>query len=196
LAHEVPTCQQVAVEIDSGVVAAAKLLPQLPNVHILTADALTYQREESSSSSSSSSSVEPPFDCVFIDIFDENNLLPPDFYSIPFLTHLRDNVLGTNGMILNNLHSGGKKRDRAIEQAYAAYSEVFSSCHLFDTLDSKPNAGNAVLLACDFEVTGRIGDIQTTLEEIAERSHTKWGLSFDAPSRLRQVRQMNHPSAC
>ena len=116
--------------------------------------------------------------------------MPPDFYSIPFLTHLRDNVLGTGGMILNNLHSGGKKRDRAIEQAYATYSEVFSSCQLFDTLDSKPNAGNAVLLACDFEVTSRMGSFQT-LEEIAERSQTKWGLSFDAPSRLRQVRQMS-----
>jgi spermidine synthase len=43
LAHEVSTCQQVAVEIDIGVIAAVQLLPQLLNLHILTADVLTYQ---------------------------------------------------------------------------------------------------------------------------------------------------------
>jgi spermidine synthase len=152
------------------------MLPYHANARLEVGDALAYQRKE----------TEEPFDCIFIDIFDANNLLPKGFYSTDFLIHLRDNILGPYGVVVHNFHSGGKKRALQIEKASAAYSDVFKTCCWVDSLDSRLNAGNALLLASKIELSE--ADISKLLTESAEVVQRKWGLRFDAVARARGAR--------
>ena len=48
------------------------------------------------------------FHGICIDVFDGANLMPPGFYSVPFLEKLRDNLLkteGTCGFVIHNFHT-------------------------------------------------------------------------------------------
>jgi hypothetical protein len=140
LAHSIPESKHVAVELDTTVVTAANDLGlvQPPNQRIVAGDALAYCRLDDS---------EEPFDCICIDVFDGNNRLPSDFYSISFLERLRDTLLENDGHVIHNFHTGNAKLSRQLEDAVTAYRSVFPNCHVVSSLDSKPNGGNTVILA-------------------------------------------------
>jgi len=50
------------------------------------------------------------------------------------------------GVIVLNLHSGGKKRQRDIDDAHLAFTQVFSSVRVIPARDSKPNGGNMIMI--------------------------------------------------
>jgi hypothetical protein len=141
LAHKLVDCHQKAVELDEGVVAVIQPLMVSSlgetSVEVCIGDALKIQRE----------SNELPWDGIFIDIFDEDNLLPPPFYSTEYLRHLRDELLIPHrGVVVLNLHSGGKKRQREIDDAHLAFTQVFTSVRTISARDSKPNGGNMIII--------------------------------------------------
>jgi hypothetical protein len=144
LAHNLLGCHQKAVELDEGIVAVFKpLMPLVPTFELCVGDALKIQREAN----------ELAWDGIFIDIFDADNRLPPLFYSLDFLRHLRDDLMVPKyGIVVLNLHSGGKKRQSVIDDAHQAFTQVFSNVRLIAARDSKPNGGNMVIIACDAEI--------------------------------------------
>jgi len=170
--HYIPDSEHVAVELDRGVAAAAKSLFVQPNLFIEVVDALEYRRPES----------EPPFDCVFVDIFDGNNLLPAVFYSTQFVERLRDDILGPTGIIVHNFHSGNYKLASQLEVAKAGFGSAFEICCEADSLDSKPNGGNTIVLASKLAVNGAVGQ---ALSAAALRARQRWGLAFDASWRVK-----------
>ena len=140
LAHKLEGCHQEAVELDEGVVAVVKSAMASssgPSFEVHVGDALKIQRHPN----------ELPWDGIFIDIFDENNLLPPPFYSPDYLRHLRDELMIPHrGVVVLNLHSGGKKRQREIDDAHLAFTQVFSSVRVISARDSKLNGGNLIMI--------------------------------------------------
>ena len=97
--------------------------------------------------------------------------------------------MGPFGIIVHNFHSGGKKRARQIEEATAMYSSVFPYCFWVDSLDSKPNAGNAILLASklNFKDDGSM-EQQDLLSNSALLAQKRWALPFDCIARARAIR--------
>ncbi|CAJ1958650.1 unnamed protein product [Cylindrotheca closterium] len=185
LANKVQNSQHVALELDHGVVDAAKqLIPDCPNVSILSQDALQFVAE------AVGQNVEP-FDCVCIDVFDEDLKVPEEFYSPSFMTDLSDNLLSADGILVQNFHSGGKRRETILQNAARASSKVFpNSCFVF-SLDSKPNGGNAVLFASHRPFNSNDGDdILQTLSHNAFLVQQKFGLSFDAVARVQNARRI------
>ena len=178
LAHHAVDSHHLAVELDNGVVTAAKIVPAHPNIRIQAGDALAYCRTE----------AEKPFDCVCVDVFDGSNLVPHEFYSTEFLLQLRDNILAPSGFVVHNFHSGGKKRGLQLEQAAAAYSSVFKTCWWVDSLDSKANAGNSILLGTNFPLDD--DSIGNFLSESALKVQGKYGLRFDSLSRVQGARRI------
>jgi hypothetical protein len=174
----VPDSQHLAIELDSGVVAASELLSIQSRLHVEVRDALSYRRPP----------TQAPFDCICIDVFDCENLTPPEFYSSKFLKELLDNVLAPSGIVVHNFHSGGKKRTQILEEAEERYAGVFNTCCWVDSLDSKPNAGNSILLASKSSLEGE--DIGKVLSKSALRAQEKWGVRFDAPSRVKGARRI------
>lgn len=175
--HYVPDSEHVTIELDTGVVAATLQLPAQPNLIVKVGDALAYQRSDS----------EAPFDCIFVDVFGSDSLLPPEFYSKAYLQRLRDDVLGPDGIIVHNFHSGCKKLECQLEDAKAMYSAGFESCYRVDSLDSKPNAGNAILLASKSALD------EDTMKLSARQAQCRWGLGFNASSRLNGVHKFSAP---
>jgi hypothetical protein len=181
LAHHAVDSHHLAVELDTGVVAAAELLlPAQSNIRIQAGDALAYCRTDD---------AEKPFDCVCIDVFDGSNLVPHEFYSTKFLVRLRDNILAPSGFVVHNFHSGGKKRGLQLEQAAAAYSSVFKTCWWVDSLDSKANAGNAILLGTNLPLEND-SSMDNLLSEVALQVQGKYGLRFDSLSRIQGARRI------
>jgi hypothetical protein len=178
LAHHVVDSQHLAIELDTGVVTAAEILPAQTSIRIQAGDALAYCRTE----------AEKPFDCVCVDVFDGSNLVPHEFYSTEFLLHLRDNILAPSGFVVHNFHSGGKKRGLQLEQAAAAYSSVFKTCWWVDSLDSKANAGNAILLGTNSPLEDDA--IDNLLSDSALQVQGKYGLRFDSLSRVQGARRI------
>lgn len=177
LAHVIPESQHVAIELDTTVITAANDLGlvQPPNQRLVAGNALTYCRLEDS---------EEPFDCICIDVFDGNNLLPIDFYSVSFLERLRDTLLENNGNVIHNFHTGNAKLSRQLEDAVTAYRSVFPNCHVVSSLDSKPNGGNAIILAS-------LNQDESTaiLETFALRAQERCELRFDVPARIRNAQR-------
>lgn len=180
----VPESHHVAIELDSGVAEAARaLFPQsdttttTTTIQLEVGDALTYSRAPKQ---------EEPFDCILIDVFDEKNLTPPDFYSRTFLQKVRDELLCSTGMVVSNFHSGGQKRTDALEEAAAANDCVFESCCWVDSLDSHPNAGNRILLASTFDIANEEQgeDLADGLTTLAVQAKERWGLNFDTRTRV------------
>jgi hypothetical protein len=149
-------CNHVGVELDSGVVAATEgCLPG--STVIYNGNALTVLRDQKY--------VEiDAFDGIFVDIFDEKNLLPPSFYSTEYLGHLRDDMLKSSGLVLFNLHSGGKERQRVIDDARATFAQVFSRVRLIQARDCQPNGGNGNLV-----LIGSMADLFALDEEVIKK---------------------------
>lgn len=185
LAHHFPESQHVAVEIDNGVVAALeRLLPPFSsNIEIRQEDALFFGRL-----SSYENDTIFPFDVVFMDVFDEKLLHPPSFYSNEYLKHLYEVVLNKTGIVVCNLHSGGKKRDACIQAAYQAYSEVFPRVLLFDSVDSRPNGGNTILVASPCAALS-VKEMQRSVEQYNQQDNDAI-FSFDVKARLGSPRHV------
>lgn len=179
LSHFVRNSKHVAVELDRGVVDAAKnLLPDSPKVSIIHEDALCF-------SACSRHADSELFDCICIDVFDENLEVPEPFYTTGFFKNLTDHLLAPDGILVQNFHSGGKRRGLVIENASEAVSNIFEDFCWVPSLDSKPNAGNTILLASTlpFEEDDE-GSIVTNLSRSALAVQSKYDLSFDAVARV------------
>ena len=177
IGHYLPNSQQVTVEIDTGVVAAATILPSgLRNHDIVVGDALLYQLSD----------FQSRYDCICVDIFGPDNMLPPVFYSKDHILRLRDNFMGPNGIIVHNFHNGGDLLRSQIQDAEASYSVCFDNCYRVDSLDSKVQAGNTVLLASKSSLD------EEMLKSFAVDAQRLWG--FDAFSRLKGMQRIIAPS--
>ena len=87
-----------------------------------------------------------------------------------------------SGAVVQNFHSGGKKRTAICRQAAEAFANVFQNQMWVDSLDSKPNAGNAILLATN---SCSNYSLKETVCRNALVVQVKYGLRFDAPSRVK-----------
>jgi len=148
MANMIPNSKHVAIELDEGVVSAAhqcRLLEQSlssgePMIELLVGDALKYRRSKSSNC----------FDIVFVDVFDDENILPPDFYCTDFLSDVvYQNHLGgrSDGMVVHNFHTGGKARSSQLADAIKNYRRIFSTVLTVESIDSRHTGGNTILLA-------------------------------------------------
>lgn len=148
MANLVPRSKHVAIELDDGVVSAAhhcKLLQHSSStdsepIELQLGDALTYRRSAKSD----------PFDIVFIDIFDDENILPPEFYSPEFLDDVvyRNHLGGRpNGIVVHNFHTNGKARSFQLIDAIKSYRSIFSTTMTVESVDSRHTGGNTILLA-------------------------------------------------
>lgn len=117
-------------------------------------------------------------------MFDADNLLPSAFYSTDFVERLRDDVLGSTGFVVQNFHTGNDKLYRQLKEAEAAFGSVFDSCSKVNSLDSKENGGNTIILASKSVVGVDIGE---ALSAAARRARHQWGLSFDASWRVKRA---------
>ncbi|KAL3934352.1 MAG: hypothetical protein SGBAC_009912 [Bacillariaceae sp.] len=185
LANRVQNSEHVALEIDRGVVnAATRLKPDCENVSLLAQDALQYVAQAKARNVES-------FDCICIDVFDENLKVPEAFYSVSFLADLSDNLLSSNGILVQNFHSGGKKREAIVQNAARALSEVFEDSYFVQSLDSKSNGGNTLLFASSRPIESQDdGDSLQTLSHNALLVQEKCGLSFDAAARVHNAKRI------
>jgi len=146
------------------------------NIELRCGDALEYRNDVD----------EPPFDCVCIDVFDDELVVPPTFYSTEFLEHLRDDILtdsSSSKCVIQNFHSGGKKRTKILDDATAAYRRVFNTCFVIKSLDSKINAGNTILVGTNLEME----DGTTDLVERALQVQALHEIPFDTVARIQNA---------
>lgn len=182
MANILPNSKQVVIEIDDGVVKAAHHCNLLnvssssgtSNVELISGDALTYQR----------SNTDDPYEVVFIDIFDEYNILPSEFYAKEYIEKIQQNYLGgrSDGIVVHNFHTGGKKRKVVFENALKSYRRVFSTVFVVDSIDSFPTGGNAILVAMNQR---RCDASSETLSWYAagQKDNELFGLDFDVATR-------------
>ena len=85
------------------------------------------------------------FDAVFVDCFDNSNDCPPSLLTRAFAEHVRA-ILTPRGVVVHNLHFGASRHQPTVAAAEAAYAHVFGSAVRVDSLDSKPWAGNTLIL--------------------------------------------------
>eukprot|EP00984_Skeletonema_dohrnii_P009850 scaffold3797_cov91-Skeletonema_dohrnii-CCMP3373.AAC.5 len=148
MANLIPNSKHVAIELDEGVVSAAHQCRLLEHslsldsepIELLVGDALNYKR----------SANRDPFDIVFVDIFDDENILPKEFYSTEFLDNVvYQNYLGgrSDGMVVHNFHTNGKARSAQLADAIKSYRSVFSTTWTVESVDSRHTGGNTILLA-------------------------------------------------
>ena len=116
------------------------------------------------------------FDAIFVDIFDEQNVCPAPFSEATFLDAAKS-MLADDGVLVHNLHVGGKKRDAAVARAEDALARHFHAAYRADSIDSGATGGNALLVGAKRSL-GR-----ARLHENATRA----GLGFDAGTRARRL---------
>jgi hypothetical protein len=177
LAHQVTISQHECIEVDEGVVKASQqcIATDLTNIHVQVGDALAYVRAQSNG--------EKRYDCVCIDVIDEHLMVPKEVHTPEFLSSIYNNVLeDSGGIVVHNFHSGNEKRALQLREAKAAYSKIFDSCYMVDALDSRPNAGNVILLAIKGDMKGT--DIDGALSHAALGSQIRWGFQFDFQCRV------------
>ena len=180
MGHYLPASEHVVIELDAAVVASGNILPVQPNLIIKTGDALTFRRSDDGG--------EAPFDCICIDVFGSDNVLPPEFYSESFLQRLRDDILGPNGIVIHNFQSGCQALELQLEDAEDTYTDIFESCYRVASLDSKSYAGNAILIAMKMALD------KDTLQLSARQAQRRWGLRFDASARLSGLQPISSSS--
>jgi len=159
-----PTSDHVSVDLD-GAVLDISAFEAPPAGRVVEADALDFVN-----------GCEETFDAIFVDIFDEQNVCPPGFSEAPFLDTAAS-ILADDGVLIHNLHVGGKKRDAAVEMAERALVRHFHAAYRADSVDSTPTGGNALLVGAKRPL-GR-----ARLHEKAARA----GLCFDAATRCRRL---------
>ena len=86
-------------------------------------------------------------------------------------------MLADDGVLVHNLHIGGRKRDAAVARAEDALARHFHASYRADSVDSTPTGGNALLVGAKRSL-GR-----ARLHENATRA----GLKFDAGTRVRRL---------
>lgn len=168
-----PSSEHVIVELDQAVVNAESLHAVTDrNTQIHTGDALKFTEATPCS-----------FDAILVDIFDANNRLPSEFYSSDYLQRLHDEVLTQNGFVVHNFHTNENIANlgEQLVEATQAYTSVFESCFLIDSVDSSPNGGNTILLATKQPFTSSLA-----LEGLKARA--QFGLAFDVSSRVKNAR--------
>ena len=177
-----PRSKQVVVEIDCGIIRAAHDCNLLnvssssgtSHVELISGDALAYQRPN----------TDDPYDLVFIDIFDEYNILPSEFYTKEYIEKIQQNYLGgrSGGIVVHNFHTGGKKREKILQEALKSYRRVFSTVFVVESIDSFPTGGNAILVAMNQR---RLDAPSETLSWYAAGRKTKeyFELDFDIAAR-------------
>jgi spermidine synthase len=121
-------------------------------------------------------STQETYDAIFVDIFDEQNVCPAAFSGAIFLEAAASR-LADDGVLIHNLHIGGKKRDAAVARAEDALARHFHAAYRAGSVDSTPTGGNALLLGAKRSL-GR-----AQLHENATRA----GLGFDAGTRVRRL---------
>lgn len=199
MANLIPGSRHVAIELDEGVVQAARHCHLLTTntgdgwssdtgeIQLQLGDALTYQRPTMTNPASDNipqNNQKDFFDFVFVDIFDGKNECPKDFYSEPFLEHVHQNLLGgrTDGMIIHNFHSGGKVRRAQLEDAIQGYRSKFATTLGVESVSSNPTGGNTVLLSRNQR---RLDASSETLswQQAGRNAQRRWGTEFDVAVR-------------
>lgn len=192
LAYYLPTSQHVAIELDEGVVKAANIHPLPSNVQLIVGDALDFTTAtQQSQDETSGNNSESLFDCVCIDVFDEDLKVPLPFYSSEFLLQLASNRLSPNGIVIQNFHSGGKKRALELEVATQAYADAFEEYIWVDALDSQPHAGNKILLAFQ-QKQSKTPTGQATKDSLlsnAKDVQEIFNVNFDVSSRVEGLKR-------
>lgn len=179
--HYFQDSHHVAVELDEAVVSATKSIRLKDFINIQIGDALEYRRKPS----------EEPFDCVFIDIFDDANLLPCEFYSEQFVSRLRDDILKPSGVLVHNFHTGNKKLAHQLDVARDVFTRCFGTCFEIDSLDSKPNAGNTILVGSDaVDLACSKESIGETITAAATDAQKRFGFEINTTSILAYARQV------
>lgn len=184
MSRTLPGSRHVAVELDEGVVQVAMRCHPLKefSIELQMGDALTYNREHRK---------QQPFDALFVDIFDGHNLLPKDFYDKSFLEHIRDDLLvQPHGIVIHNFHTGSKNLRIQLDEAILSYRSVFNTTLTLDSLDSRQNAGNTILLATSSDKLvsclsseGENGIWKKTWHTAALQGRHRWGIDFDVAVR-------------
>ena len=173
LSHYLPDSKHVAVELDKGVVNAARRMKLVTstNTRIICADALLYQRDL----------MEDPFDCICIDIFDEHNLLPQGFYADEFLEHMFHNILARAGAVVHNFHLGTPSLGKQLCDATASYSSVFDCCHTVPV--GSAMSRNEILVAAKLD---SLDDTwMSNFNDAASRIQRRLCVPFDCGYRVR-----------
>jgi spermidine synthase len=183
MASLIPRSQHVAVELDDGVASAAhqcrllnhSLFSDSVPIELHIGDAQTYERPTNKS----------PFDIVFVDIFDDENILPPEFYSTSFLHNVvYINHLGgrPDGIVIHNFHTGGKALRSKLTDAILSYRGVFSTILTVESVDSRYTGGNTILLATNLR---RLDATSETLSwRVAGKMAQQYsGVNFDVIAR-------------
>jgi hypothetical protein len=213
LRHAIPGSQHEAIELDPAVVKAALDLGLVDDAsaceNLVVGDALAYKRDEEAIAG---------FHGVCIDVFDGSNLMPPGFYSVPFLETLRDNVLGgdidggesesENGSetccVIHNFHVGTERLQNQLEDAMVSYRTVFgNSCcsgaareeemlhslYRVDSLNTNNHGGNTILVAIKKTPSTSDDVADSSWLELAALATERWEEKrFDVASRILNVR--------
>jgi hypothetical protein len=182
LAHRVKCSQHVVVELDQGVVDAIdNVCPAMRNVSLIVQDAVQYVQLFHSQRR------EQQYDCICVDVFDENNLVPEQLYSVAILEAMRDKLLAANGTLVWNFHSGGKRRTQVIQAASGALSVAFGNSFCWiPSIDSTVTGGNLLLLASKPAFPDDGGGT-ISLSRMALSVQMTAGLTFDAVARVSKV---------
>ena len=137
LGKAIPESKHVAIDLDPTVVDAAVQLDLLDAQceQLVVGDALEYSLLSSLPSSKLSLSS-PRFHSVCIDVFDGSNIMPPGFYSVPFLEKIYKDLLQQQQesgdsdnytFVIHNFHIGTKRLAVQLKDAMASYRSVFGS---------------------------------------------------------------------
>eukprot|EP00966_Prymnesium_polylepis_P290221 6704123-Prymnesium_polylepis.1 len=175
----------VAIELDGAVCDAAAVHLGLDDgaVTVVRGDALRWVHQRATAGDNVAASGVAPFDAVFVDIFDEDNLCPGEFWGDAFLTALAA-IVADDGIVVHNLHAGSRRLEAELRSAEAAYARHFGGCCRVSSLDSKPWAGNAIIGAA------RSADARFEPEALAgaaEAARDLLGVPFDLAARCSGV---------
>ena len=159
-----PGSDHVSVDLDGAVLDVSAF--EAPHAgRAVRGDALDYVR-----------STDETYDAIFVDIFDEANVCPPEFSEAPFLDAAAA-CLADDGVLIHNLHVGGRKRDAAVARAEVALARHFHAAYRADSVDSTPTGGNALL----------VGAKRSLGRARFHENATRAGLGFDAGTRVRRL---------
>ena len=181
----IPKSQHLAIDLDPTVLDAAVELglidPSSNDETLLVGDALEYSGIQQQQQQQSSSLSPFGFHGICIDVFDGANLMPPGFYSVPFLEKLRDNLLEKQketqkrkregrrcAFVIHNFHVGTEPLRAQLEQAMESYRIVFGG----DQHGAKPTTTTttaAAAAAVDSNATND-GAVEPQKEEVLAES--------------------------
>ena len=188
--HYLPDSRHHCVELDEGMaVVTERSMGMNSNIRVEIDDAISWVYSRAGKEGTGES-ISDQYDCIFVDIFGADGQCPVATYDERFLTALQsENIIRPNGFILQNLHSGGKRLACQLENVKSAYVRAFNhgSCLQVESLDSKPNAGNRVFVGSKSALFVNNDSIESSMVRAASVAGQRWGLDFDAASRVRGI---------